>query len=67
MTSKAFRSFLLGPDGVLFWERLRRIAGGEPVDKPAHLSEPEFAVLLFSKHCHVSNNDGTVHACFVSL
>ncbi|TFK90033.1 hypothetical protein K466DRAFT_485512 [Polyporus arcularius HHB13444] len=51
-TTKDFRAFLMSRDTAKFWERARMQVEDIP-DKPAHLSEPAYANLLFFTHCHV--------------
>ncbi len=51
-TTKDFRAFLMSRNAAKFWERARMQVEDIP-DKPAHLSEPAYANLLFFTHCHV--------------
>ncbi|KAI0705067.1 hypothetical protein C8T65DRAFT_830619 [Cerioporus squamosus] len=50
-TTKEFRAFLMSRDAAHFWEKARKQVRDIP-DKPAHLSEPAYANLLFFTHCH---------------
>ncbi|KAH9832251.1 uncharacterized protein C8Q71DRAFT_778106 [Rhodofomes roseus] len=50
-TSKPFRSLLLSRGSSSLWKASRRLVEGLP-DCPAHLSEPAYANLVFSPHCH---------------
>ncbi|KAI0374825.1 hypothetical protein BV20DRAFT_1010494 [Pilatotrama ljubarskyi] len=50
-TSAAFRGFLMSRNSAPFWRAARRTVNGLP-DCPPHLSEPEYANLMFFSHCH---------------
>ncbi|KAI0705068.1 hypothetical protein C8T65DRAFT_809902 [Cerioporus squamosus] len=50
-TTKHFREFLMSRNTAHFWEKARKQVQDIP-DKPAHLSEPAYANLLFCTHCH---------------
>ncbi|KAI0797802.1 hypothetical protein C8Q75DRAFT_801719 [Abortiporus biennis] len=49
--TKSFRSFLLSKNSIGIWRSARGNIEGLP-DCPPYLSEPAYANLLFSPHCH---------------
>ncbi|KAH9832250.1 uncharacterized protein C8Q71DRAFT_778105 [Rhodofomes roseus] len=50
-TSKPFRALLISRSSAGLWKASRRLVEGLP-DCPNHLSEPAYANLVFSSHCH---------------
>ncbi|GBE83905.1 hypothetical protein SCP_0509640 [Sparassis crispa] len=50
-TSKAFRALLMTRTSAHLWKAARKNVDGLP-DCPPYLSEPEYANLAFSPHCH---------------
>ncbi|KAH9920081.1 uncharacterized protein B0H18DRAFT_957257 [Fomitopsis serialis] len=55
--SKSFRARLMKRTMVWLWKRCRQNVEGLP-ECPSHLSEPAYADLVFSKHCHGCNKSG---------
>ncbi|OBZ71726.1 hypothetical protein A0H81_08960 [Grifola frondosa] len=51
-TSKDFRAILMSRTSAHFWKAARQHVEGLP-DCPPFLSEPAYANLLFSPHCHI--------------
>lgn len=51
-TSKPFRTLLMSRNSASLWKASRQLVDGLP-DCPVHLSEPAYANLVFSTHCHV--------------
>ncbi|KAJ3558977.1 hypothetical protein NM688_g614 [Phlebia brevispora] len=49
---KDFRSFLMNKTSAVIWKAARKNIEGLP-DCPEDLSEPQYANLMFSNHCHV--------------
>ncbi|TCD62300.1 hypothetical protein EIP91_007096 [Steccherinum ochraceum] len=50
-TNKEFRSFILRKNAVGIWRGARQNIEGLP-DCPSYMSEPAYANLMFSPHCH---------------
>ncbi|KAI0689357.1 hypothetical protein C8T65DRAFT_672976 [Cerioporus squamosus] len=50
-TARDFRAFLMSRDSAPFWRAARKQVDGLP-DCPPFLSEPAYANLVFSTHCH---------------
>ncbi|KAI0074234.1 hypothetical protein K474DRAFT_1626258 [Panus rudis PR-1116 ss-1] len=50
-TTKAFRQLLMSKQSAVHWRTARANVPGLP-DIPDDMTEPEFANLLFSSHCH---------------
>ncbi len=51
-TSKEFRALLMNRSSAVFWKNARKNVERFP-DCPPFLSEPAFANVAFSNHCHV--------------
>ncbi|KAI1795639.1 hypothetical protein LXA43DRAFT_991437 [Ganoderma leucocontextum] len=50
--TREFRALLMGRQSARFWREARQQVEGLP-DPPSYLSEPAYANLLFSTHCHI--------------
>lgn len=65
-TSRDFRRFLLARSALPLWRTARENAVGLP-PCPPHLSEPAYANLAFSSHCHVCHPFLFLFISFISL
>ena len=54
-TSKAFRSFLMNRRSTRVWQAARQAVSDRIPQCPYELSEPKYAVLLFTSECMVSS------------
>ncbi|KAH9942448.1 uncharacterized protein BXZ73DRAFT_74704 [Epithele typhae] len=61
--SKAFRRLLLAPSTVPCWKEARSRQENLPAPPP-HMSEPAWASLLFSNHCHGCGKTGNFTILF---
>lgn len=60
-TSKSFRTLLMSRSSRTLWRVSRQLVDGLP-ECPEHLSEPAYANLVFSNHCHVRSVPACVYA-----
>ena len=60
-TSKSFRTLLMSRSSRTLWRVSRQLVDGLP-ECPEHLSEPAYANLVFSNHCHVRSVPAYVYA-----
>lgn len=58
-TTRDFRAFLMSRKAASFWQKSRKLIEDLP-EIPEGLSEPAYANLMFSNHCHVSGFDWQV-------